>query len=159
MIRHAGLILLLLGCLGCGTEPTRPVAVGEPLPSFELPTLDGATSGRDDLVGRPTVIAFWATWCQPCLREIPLLQELHADPRLDLVTIALDEGGATVLQPFAERRGLDYPILLGNQETFQRLGGLAIPYALVIDAQGTIVDLLRGPVVRERVEYGLFGDR
>ncbi|MEM7051732.1 MAG: TlpA disulfide reductase family protein [Acidobacteriota bacterium] len=136
-------IALQLACGGAGSG----VEVGRPLPAFSLPSLEGTPLGSTELVGQPTVLTFWATWCQPCLKEIPLLRELDADPRLRLISVALDEGGAEVVRPFVAERSIDYPVLIGDQETFTRLGGLAIPHTLLIDSEGIVRDVVRGQIV------------
>lgn len=143
---------LLLACGGlllgaCGAE--APVEVGRPAPDFELPALDGGTVGSGELAGGPAVVTFWATWCQPCFREIPVLQELHDSGRAEVVAIALDEQGADVVRPFVEERGIRYPVALGDQETFTRFDGFAIPYTLVLDGDRRIVAIHRGPADTE----------
>ncbi|MDY7092572.1 MAG: TlpA disulfide reductase family protein [Acidobacteriota bacterium] len=147
------LLLVLLPWLatGCGTGPAT-AEVGAALPSFSLESLSGETVRSADFQGRPTVISVWATWCQPCLKEIPLLQQLHADPRFRVVTIALDETGADTVAPFVEERGLSYPVLLGDQETFQSLAGFAIPHNVLVTPDGTVADIIRGLLDEERVE-------
>ncbi len=147
--------LSVAASLACAGEPAEPVRVGGPMPAFELPRLEGGTMSGESLAGRPVVINFWATWCQPCRREFPLLNDLHRDPRVEVVTVALDKEGAGRVAPFVAREGLDYPVLLGDQEVFERFGGFAIPYTLVIDPAGTVVSLYRGPVSEESLEGDL----
>jgi thiol-disulfide isomerase/thioredoxin len=141
--------------VACSAPP--PVEVGEIAPEFDLPTLDGGTLSFDDLEARPTVVAFWATWCQPCYKEIPVLNELAGEPGVQVVSIALDEDGASAVTPFVEEREIRYPVLLGDEETFFRFDGFGIPHTLVLDAEGRIVAVHRGPVEREvlRRELGL----
>ncbi len=91
---------------------------------------------------------FWATWCQPCMHELPVLNELTRDG-VRVVAVALDEEGAKVVEPFVEEHGLAYTVLLGNQEVFQRFSGFAIPFTLVLDGSWTVVGIYRGPVTRE----------
>ena len=149
-----GLLLSLLGLVACGGgQPT--VAVGTPSPDFSLPTLDGGTVRLESLAGRPAVIAFWATWCQPCLAEIPVLNALAEDERVAILSIALDEGGRPPVERFVEARGIRYPVALGNAETFSRFDGFAIPYTIVLDEAGTIVSLYRGPADQETLERDL----
>lgn len=146
--------VLLVG-LACSSPP--PVAVGEIAPELDLPALGGGTVSSDDLDARPTVVSFWATWCQPCYREIPVLNELAGEPEVQVVSIALDEDGAAVVAPFVEERQIRYPVLLGDEETFLRFDGFGIPHTLVLDAERRIVAVHRGPVEREvlRRELGL----
>ncbi|MCH9651604.1 MAG: TlpA family protein disulfide reductase [Deltaproteobacteria bacterium] len=150
-----GFVLLMTTCLigslvACGGPPP-PVAVGQPAPSFELPVLGGGTLAKSELAGRPTVISFWATWCQPCHKEIPVLNQLVRDGSAEVVAISLDEGGWPAIERFVAQREISYRVVLGNQEVFARFDGVAIPYTLVLDASGTIVGLHRGPVGEEEL--------
>ncbi len=147
-------LLLLTACGGDAGMPAR-LAIGDPLPEFSLPALDGSEVASASLAGQPVVLNFWATWCQPCLQEIPELKELAADERLEVVGIALDEEGQRAVQPFVQSHGMRYRILLGNQEVFSAMGGLAIPYTLVLDPSLRIVNLYRGPAKRADVERDL----
>ncbi len=145
--------LLLAGCGGSGGV-TR-LAVGAQVPEFSLPSLDGAEVESSSLQGKTVVLNFWATWCQPCLKEIPELKELAADGRVEVVGIALDEEGERAVRPFVERHGMSYTILLGDQEVFQRMGGFSIPYTLVLDPSQQVVNIYRGPATRADVEEDL----
>ncbi len=127
--------------------PAR-LAVGDPLPKFSLKTLDGSVVDSSSLAGKVAVVNFWATWCQPCLKEIPELKQLSTEDQLEVVGIALDEEGAVAVEPFVEQHGMGYKILLGNQEIFTKMGGFSIPYTLVVDASTRIVSVYRGAATR-----------
>ncbi|MEZ5332165.1 MAG: TlpA disulfide reductase family protein [Thermoanaerobaculia bacterium] len=139
----------------CGApEPYRPLRAGDPAPVLSLPSLDGErfTLEAD---GRPVLVVFWATWCAPCLEEIPLLEELHAAGAARVVSVALDEEGEGAVAPFAAERGLPYPVLLGDEETFRRYDGLAIPYTVVLDGALHVVSTYRGRLDPEEIERRL----
>ncbi len=147
--------LVLLGLLlSCG-PPATSVSVGASAPSFELPNLDGGTFDSRSLAGEIVVLNFWATWCQPCWREIPELSAIAASRRARVVSVALDEEGRRTVAPFVERRGIDYPVLIGDQEVFQRFHGVNLPYTLVLDGDGVVVSVHRGPVDRSLLERDL----
>ncbi len=150
----AVLALLLLAACGDAGMPAR-LAIGDPLPGFTLQALDGSEVGSGSLAGKPVVLNFWATWCQPCLKEIPELKDLAADERIEVVGIALDEEGARAVQPFVQSHGMRYRILLGDQEIFQRMGGLTIPYTLILDPNLRVANLYRGPTTRADLERDL----
>ena len=153
--RVVPLAVAALALWGCAGEPTPPIEVGGLAPAFELPALDGGSLSSEDLEGRPVILNFWATWCQPCRKEFPVLNALHRDPRVEVVAIALDEEGERKVAPFVRREGLDYKVLLGDQKTFERFGGFTIPYTLVLDSAQTIVGAYRGPASEENLESDL----
>jgi len=144
--------LALAAACKAGEGPTR---VGQPLPAFTLPDLDGTEVTSASLAGRPVLLNFWATWCGPCVREMPLLQRLDDEGRVAVVGIALDEDGARSVRPFVARRHVRYKILLGNQEVFQRLGGFGIPHSVLLDRSQIVRAVYRGELTRESLEADL----
>lgn len=154
--RHAlGVVAASLILAACGAEPPPRIRIGSQMPEFSLPSLAGQRIDSDSLSGKAMVLNFWATWCQPCLKEIPELVELAADDRLAVVGIALDQEGEAAVRPFVEKHGMDYTILLGDQDIFSRMGGLSIPYTLVLDASQQVVNIYRGPATRDDIERDL----
>ncbi len=151
------LILLGLALLAaCWRGPRHAdVRLGAPIPEFRLPALDGGMVSSDSLSGSPVVLNFWATWCRPCLKEIPTLNTLAEGSSVQVVTIAIDEGGAGVVEPFVAKHGIDYTVLLGDKEVFQRFNGWAIPYTLVLDASLNVVSFHRGYVSLRSLERDL----
>ena len=122
----------------------QPVAdVGDPAPELALDDLDGRRRALAEWRGRPTLVNFWATWCAPCLREMPLLDaRAKADPALAIVGIALDEPEA--VRRFVRQLGVGYPVLLdlpGANDASVALGNRrgVLPYSVLLDADGTIL--------------------
>jgi len=139
--------------------PQAPPArtVPSELPELTLAGLDGTMHRLTDWRGRPLVVNFWATWCDPCVREIPLLQSLrreHAAERLEVVGIAVDSDDA--VRQYARGHGIDYPVLTGQQ------GGLAavsafgmdtvLPFSAFADSKGRILALKVGELRRDEAE-------
>ena len=143
MTPYLGALPLML-MLACSSSSNRPVEIGLSAPSFALKNLAGAVIKNDSFKGKPIIINFWATWCQPCMKEIPTLKELDEKDEIDIVGIALDEGGPGPVKRFVKTNDIKYTVLLGNQEIFQRFNGMAIPYTLVLDSSHKIVNIHRG---------------
>lgn len=139
-----------VGIVGCaGTPPSPPIRIGSRLPPIELTDLQGSLVSSSDWTGTPTVINFWATWCVPCRKEIPVLQELAEEGSVRIVGIALDENREQLVRDYVERAGMTYPLLFGNQAVFESWDGLTIPYTLVLDRDGLLHRVYRGPVTYE----------
>lgn len=127
-----------------GLDPTPDAdLVGEPRPDFEHASLDGRHVRAADFDGRVLLVNFWATWCAPCVREMPLLQEVFEahDGELHIVGIALDDPGA--VRDFAEELGITYPVLVGTGDvmrTNRNWGNTAgaLPYTVLVDREGMI---------------------
>src|SRR5882672_2488838 len=93
---------LVLSICGCGSSEPDPasVVVGSQAPSFTLKSLDGTTVKSSALKGSVVVLNFWATWCQPCMSEIPELKQLAASSKAKVIGIALDQDGIRTIKPF-----------------------------------------------------------
>lgn len=125
------------------------------LPTIELPGLEADAVALADFTGRPLLVNFWATWCKPCRKEIPLLialREEYADARLEIVGIAIDELEPT--RRLAAELAIDYPVMVGEQAGIDALVAFgapttALPYTAVVDRDGRIVGGHVGELTRE----------
>ena len=125
---------------------------GDPLPLLELGSLQSAADSQLEALstGRPYVINFWATYCGPCVREMPELELLQAglkEAGYNLIGVSLDEQGFDRVRQFGERLGVTYPLYRTNPESVQRIyksGEIFIPLSLVVDSQGRLVDIMAG---------------
>jgi thiol-disulfide isomerase/thioredoxin len=144
----------LYGCGGDAADPSA-VAVGGSVPDFTLTTVDGKTVKGSSLKGEVVILNFWATWCGPCQGEIPQLNQIAATSGAKVVGVALDEDGLKAVKPYLETHPINYTVLIGDSEIFQRFNGVGIPYTLVIDRSQRIVKIYRGPATRESLEADL----
>lgn len=158
LLTIAFILLSVVTLAACGNaEATNPedVVVGNPIPDFSVTSLEGKTINKDSLKGEVVVLNFWASWCTPCMREIPELKELAANSKAKVVGIALDETGLETVKPFVEAHQINYTVAVGTQELFQQFNGVGIPYTLVLDPSQRIVKIYRGPTDRESLEADL----
>jgi thiol-disulfide isomerase/thioredoxin len=153
----SGLFVLAFSLSGCGTSDRDPasVVVGSQAPSFSLMSLEGTTVKSSDLKGGVVVLNFWATWCQPCMSEIPELKQMATSSKAKVIGIALDQDGAKTIRPFVASNSINYTVLVGDEEVFQRFNGVGIPYTLVLDASQRIVKIYRGPTTKAALEQDL----
>ena len=130
-----------------------------PAPDFALPDLEGKTVRLSDFKGKVIILDFWATWCPPCVKEIPHFIELYEQYKengFQMIGIAIQSGSASNVRQFAEEHGINYPILMGNREITREYGGInAIPTTFVIDRQGRIVEKYIGYRAKEIFEKQL----
>jgi thiol-disulfide isomerase/thioredoxin len=128
-------------------SPSAPAAetlVGLQRPDFSLSYADGTPVTAADFDDRPFLLNFWATWCAPCVEEMPMLAELqrdHARHGLLVVGVAVDEPERA--QAFARELGLDYPLLFGLGEAMlvgRQYGNASgmLPYSVLVDAGGIV---------------------
>lgn len=115
-------------------------------PAFTLSDMSGKSVSLADFRGKVVVLDFWATWCPPCKKEIPdfvELQKQYGPQGVQVVGIALDQPDK--VRAFAEQNGINYPVLLGNDELTVKYGGIdGIPTTFVIDKKGKIVNRFEG---------------
>ena len=127
---------------------------------FTLTDSDGKTHKLADYHGKWVIVNFWATWCPPCLEEIPDLVEI-SDAREDVKVFGVAMGyqdPQQVLQ-FAEGMFVNYPIVLGDEKTAKQIGKvIGLPTTFVYDPKGKLAQRFVGKVTREQVER-VIGDR
>jgi len=117
-------------------------------PRFSLRNLKGNMEGLDDHLGKVIVVNFWATWCVPCVKEMPSFENLYRRYRsqgLTLLAVSMDKGDSTKVQEFADKHKLSFPILLDTKGVAEKLyPSFSIPFTYVIDKQGRVVARVDG---------------
>jgi thiol-disulfide isomerase/thioredoxin len=142
--------------------PSRRIP--DDIPPITLPGLDGRPHALADYRGRLLVVNFWATWCDPCRREIPLLKSLHAEyakDGLEIVGIAVDSRDDVA--KYASAHGMTYPVLLGEQGGLEAAGAfgmeVVLPFSVFADRAGHIVALKVGELRPDEAHAILAGLR
>lgn len=159
-LRLAVATLLVLAALPARAwpQPEARAVVGGAAAPFQLTTLDGAAVSLEQYRGRPLVINFFASWCDPCRDEMPLFNELagRADARgYRVLGVAVEDSRAAVTQ-FARAAGIAFPIALDTNSRVKRAYRIFGPPAtFFVDAGGTIRDVVLGPMTPERARAAM----
>lgn len=120
-------------------ESAAPPKIGEKAPAFELKGLDGNMHNLSDYRGKTVILNFWGSFCEPCVDEMPLFQEVYEEnmDKVVIVGVNLSEPEATV-RGFVKRVGVSFPILLDRTQVQKRYGVAQYPTTFIIDEKGTI---------------------
>lgn len=123
--------------------------VGQPLADFSLANLQGDTVQLSRLQGRVVFINIWATWCKPCIDEMPTIQQLYQKLQpsgLEVLTVSLDPLGKQIVEPFMRRYQLTFPVLLDLKSEVERLyGTTGVPESFIVDKEGRLIEKIVGP--------------
>jgi thiol-disulfide isomerase/thioredoxin len=150
MLRRWLFSLALVGLVGCHSAspslPTKHIAAGEigsSLPDFSVTDLQGRALSSVNLRGKVVLVDFWATWCQPCKKEMPGYQKLIDEYRSrGLVVIGFKFDTMPDMEDplqFAKAIGVHYPLTVATDDLKQRFGGIeGLPTTMLYDRQGVL---------------------
>ncbi len=128
-------------------RPPMAARTGPPAPALELQDVGGTRVRLDDYHGRPVLINFWATWCEPCRLEMPSLVRLHAKLAgrgLEILAVSIDADRGAVLS-YLGRSPLPFRVLLdADKAAYGRYGVSVIPATFIVDREGRVVERIDG---------------
>jgi thiol-disulfide isomerase/thioredoxin len=135
-----------------------PPEAAQTAPEFVLPDIEGEQRSSAEWHDTLRVVNFWATWCPPCVREIPLLLEIqdeYRDRDVRIIGIAIDE--AEAVADFATRFEFNYPVLVGQEEAMELAnrfvnGFIGLPFTVFTDRDGNIIRVHTGEIHRDQIE-------
>ena len=157
------LLLFFLFTLQCGKGAKKESY--QPAFDFSLPDLAGKIHSMAEFEGKITVINFWATWCPPCVEEVPKLNRLYGRYKssgVQIIGIAMDKDSLNLLDQFVKKNDVSYLVLVGNEQVLSNLstGALGknfqgIPTTILMDKNGQIYKRFDGSFDTEQLEEGL----
>jgi len=159
-------VVLAVLSIGCSSgsrsvkaASVRPNKDRKLAPDFALKDANGHTVKLSDYRGKVVLLDFWATWCGPCKIEIPWFQEFerqNKDRGFAVIGVAMDDEGWDVVKPFAQERGINYRLVMGNDSVAQQFGGVdALPTTFLIDREGRIASVHIGLSGKRDFEDGI----
>jgi peroxiredoxin len=149
------LLILLAGC-SSGDKPGLP-DVGKPMPPYRVATLSGDSISLASLQGKVVLLNLWATWCVPCRKETPFLQEVYEKHRaegLEVLGVSLDTGDPKEVTDFVHEMGVTYTVGLDPHMRAMDLYQVAgLPASFLLDRDGVLRWLRLGPVSTQDPEF------
>lgn len=141
---HRWMWVLLLTC----------ASVAASAADFSFKDLQGKTHRLADYKGKWVLINFWATWCPPCLHEIPELLSLQSSRKdIQVIGLAMDSGTAKVVAAFAKKQGITYPVVMSDRKIQSQIGDIeGLPTSFLYNPQGKQVSYKVGEITRESIE-------
>jgi len=143
-------VLVVVGVVSKHRENAGKIITnGDRAPEFRLPNLNGQMINLSDFRGKVVMVHFWATWCPPCVEEIPTLAYLNQQltgSDFAMLPVSVDESGATAVNSFLQQKGLNLSVLLDpDRATAGRYGTFKFPETYILDREGIVRYKLIGP--------------
>jgi peroxiredoxin len=121
-----------------------------PAPDFTFPGLDGKKVSLSDYKGKVVLVNIWATWCPPCVDEMPSMEKLYRKfkgKNFEILAVSIDEPGLKAVAPFMKKSNLTFPALIDSEGAIKAVYGITgVPESFIVDQQGIIIKKIVGPV-------------
>lgn len=150
------LLIVLLMLIGGGTyiysnlPSTMTVVVGDVAPDFQLEDTKGNTVTLSELRGKVVMVNFWATWCPPCIEEMPSMARLNkfmAKEDFVMLAINTEKNGRSVVPPFLKQSPHDFTVLYDDKGTVQQQYGVyKFPESFIVGKDGKVDQKIIGPI-------------
>ena len=143
---------------GAATQLEPAPVKGHPAPEIALVSISGQPLTLSEFRGQPVVINFWATWCAPCRREIPLLKEIQAkygENNVQVIGVAVDF--VEQVAAYAEHAEFNYPILVGQKDAMAAaeatgIDFIGMPFTMIVAPDGQLIKTHLGEIIEEHLE-------
>lgn len=139
---------------------TLHVSAATQMPAFVLPdVVNGKKISSGQFEGKALLVTFFATWCPPCIEEIPTLiklQNKYGRDSFSVIGLSVDQGGAKTVKRLVAKKGINYPVLMADSITMQNFGGVyGIPVSFLVNKKGNVVKKYTGYIPKSVLEKDL----
>ncbi|KIY21617.1 MULTISPECIES: thiol-disulfide oxidoreductase ResA [Mesobacillus] len=134
-------------------DKNNKIVVGEPAPDFVLVDMEGNKHRLSEYKGQGVFLNFWATWCKPCEREMPYIENQYQQFKDQGVQVLAIDSGETdlVVNRFIDRKGLNFPVMIDDGAVQSTYGINPLPITFLIDKEGNVVRIHTGELTEETV--------
>ena len=159
LTRRRGAGLLAICCVLAGANGFPPITHAQalkPVPSFDLESVDGSRFTSKAIEGKVVLVDFWATWCAPCIAEIPNWNQLYARYRekgFVVLGMTIRSGWASDIKPDAEKFKIAYLVVVGNDDVEDGFGGIwGFPTTFLVNRKGQIYKKYTGTYPQKQAQ-------
>jgi peroxiredoxin len=150
IVAGIGIVILLQSKDALFNPTSTPLLKkGTPAPDFTLPGLDGEMVRLADQKGKVVFLNIWATWCPPCVQEMPSMEKLYQQLKgedFEILAVSIDKKGAEAVLPFMKKHKLSFTALIDAKESLKyKYQTTGVPETFIIDRNGIIVEKVIGP--------------
>jgi peroxiredoxin len=143
-------ILVVAGFIAMTRNVQNKIIVsGDRAPEFRLQDRNGRFFSLSDFQGKVVMVHFWATWCPPCVEEMPFIAKLYPELSgndFEMLAISVDEGGESAVSTFMRQNNLQVPVLLNPDQSVAHLyGTYKYPETYIVDRYGIVRYKIIGP--------------